>query len=204
MAFTIVGMRKTAESGNPRETTVFVSQEYVPHKERDAVGGVLPNQEWQHPDPETLHYCRLGALTADVRVEDLIESILDLGAGQMGGHVRILFQEHAPWIEERLESWRDRHERRAREEQEYEREREMQAAAQASERAPVYDCCPRCNSQTEQCKSPIHRGQNRCMRCNGGVSNIAKRHCDNCNDLKYREKREAALGHPIAYAGEES
>jgi hypothetical protein len=201
MAFTIVGMRKATEKGHPRETIVYVSHEYIPHKERDAMGGVLPNQEWQHPDPQTLHYCRLGTLMADLRVENLVESILGFGADHMGGHIRILFQEHAPWIEERLDSWS---ERRAREQQEYEREREMQAAAEAAERAPVYDYCPRCNNQMEQCKNPMHRGHNRCMRCNGGESNVAKRHCNNCHDLKYREKREAALGHSITYAGEES
>lgn len=196
MAFTIVGL-KASDAADFCNVTLFISQEYAPHKERDELCRVLRDQEWQHPEPEALRYCRLGTLTNDRRVQGILEALLDLGAGEMGGHIRILYLDECVWLAGQLESWEDR-ERHDAEERAEEERRKMER------RAPVYAYCRRCQTDTEQCKEPRHRGTNRCIRCCGGFWNGSLRHCNNCADLPYREKREAALGHPIVYSGEEA
>jgi len=203
MAITVLGIKKHGAQGAFPRTTFFVSQEYVPHKETDSSGAVLPNQEWQHPKPETLHYCKLGALTSDGGVDGLFHALLELGAGQMGGHVRILTPEECSWLNGRIESWADRHLREKQEELERERQHAAEMAAEQALRAPVYDYCPRCDERTEQCKGPAHRGENRCITCNGGLGDTNRQHCNNCLDLSYRQKRETALGERVVYLGEE-
>jgi len=199
MASTLIVLRTDADSATGlRRLALYLSQEYLPHKERDAAGVVLPNQEWQHPEPTELHYCHIGTLHGDDRTLQVIEATLHLGNGQFGGHGRFLVFDTCLWIEERLESWDDR---RAREEEE-EAEREAERHREWLLAAPIFAYCPHCEQDTEQCKGPDHRGSNRCMRCCGGVGNASVQHCSNCLDLPYREKREIAIKETIAYTGE--
>jgi len=92
---------------------------------------VLPNQEWQHPEPAELHYCEIGTLVGDERVTQLLESTLDLGIGQSGGHGRILDLEDCPWLNDRLETWADRQARTEEDEAEAERQRYAEEMARA-------------------------------------------------------------------------
>jgi hypothetical protein len=178
---------------------LYVSQDYIPHKQRDALGGVLPNQEWQHPEPAALRYCEIGTSVADERVTQRMESILNLGIGQFGGHGRILELESCTWLNDRLETWADRQSRTAQEQA----EAESQKCAEEMAMAPVFDFCKRCVDETEQCKGSTHRGHSRCMLCNGGLGDEFARLCLNCLDLPYRERREKAIGEKIVYLGEE-
>jgi hypothetical protein len=199
VAFTAIVLRTAPGEGGIRRSTLYVSQEYIPHKEKDESGAVLPNQEWQHPEPAELHYCEIGTLAGDERVTQLLESTLDLGIGQFGGHGRILNLDDCPWMNDRLETWADRQART--EEEEAEAERQRYAAEMA--RAPIYGYCARCGCETEQCKGPQHRAENRCMSCGGGLGDVRERYCINCLDLPFREKREQAIGERVVYLGEE-
>jgi hypothetical protein len=203
MAFTVLGVHQSNADSELVRTALFISQEYIPHKDTDSTGAVLPDQEWQHPEPENLHYCKLGVLTGDERVQGLIQCLFDLGADQLGGHARIMFLEQCSWITHQIESWADRHARCEQERIERERQHEIEMAAEQALRAPVYDYCPRCCKENEQCKDPHHRGQNRCMTCNGGLGDPTYRRCTNCLDLPCRQKRDAKLGQAIVYTGEE-
>lgn len=199
MAFTIFAIDRTSSSRLNR-LTLFMSQEYLPYKETDASGQVLPNQEWQHPEPNTLYYVRLGELACDGRVDGLLQSVLDLGASTLGGHARIIMAKTIPsWLRSRLETWDARELRSVRQERE---EQHARMAAEAAIRSPVYATCPRCGVENEQCKSTEHRGENRCLACNGGLADTRRRHCNNCLDLPFRVKREQALGRRIVYEGE--
>lgn len=193
MAITLIGIRESADAGHI--TTFFISGEYIPHKERDEFGNVLPDQEWQHPEPAGLHYCRLGTFAMDEGVGHLLDALLNLGATQMGGHVRVKVVEDASWMPRQIETWADRAERE--ETERIERERQYQF-----EHAQVYGYCSRCAEHTEQCKNPQHRGPNLCINCNGGAGNTTDRHCSNCLDLPWRNKRERALGQEIVYTSE--
>lgn len=115
MAMTLLGVPKKDRESN--ETVYYLSQEYSPTKNKDALGNIVPNQEWQHPVPETLSYCRLGVVTGTDRTDGILKSLLTLGAGQMGGHIRIIL-ETAEWIEERVETLDDRRRREKQEEDE--------------------------------------------------------------------------------------
>jgi|ERR1700688_2281398 hypothetical protein len=130
MAFTVLGIHGSTADAESLWTTLFISQEYIPHKDTDSNGAVSPDQEWQHPEPETLHYCKFGALTSDDRVDCLTHALFDLGAAQMGGHVRIMFLEQCPWITSRIESWADRHARSEQERIERERQHAIEMAAE--------------------------------------------------------------------------
>jgi len=199
VAYTIVVVHSADDEGELHRRRVYLSQEYLPHKERDESGALLPNQEWQHPEPSELHHCDVGMLNGDQRAMQLIEVILNLGTGQTGRHGRMLTLESCPWIEERLETWVDRQAQVEEEQAAEERRRYAEEMA----RAPVYGYCERCARETEQCKGPQHRGRNRYMACGGGLGESRNRVCVNCVDLPYREKREQALGHPIVYSGED-
>jgi hypothetical protein len=202
MALTILAINQSLTTGLYR-TAIYFSQEYMPYKATDAVGAVLTGQEWQRPDAETLRYCDIGELVTDTRVDGLLSTLLSLGAAEMGGHIRILFMDECPWLNGHLETWADRWARSQRELEERERQHVAELAAMEAMRAPILGYCPRCFRQTEQCKGDRHRGENRCMKCNGDLGDPNRRWCANCIDLPYREKREAALGHAIVYAGEE-
>jgi hypothetical protein len=196
MAITLLKITKRRARRELLRTTFLISEEYIQHKETIPDGAVLPNQTWQHPEPETLRYCKLGEFDGDGRVDGIFRALLDLGANQMGGHIRILTPEKCRWLNGRIESWTDRH---IREERGLERSR----AAEQALRAPLYAYCPRCDEPTEQCKESAHRGENRCMTCNGGMGDTNRRYCNNCLDLPYREKRESAIGERVVYMGEE-
>jgi hypothetical protein len=198
MAFTVIGTNKvTAEQS--RSVALFTSEEYLPHKERDTSGNVLPNQEWQHPTPDQLHYCELGTLVTDDRVSQLINAMLELGADQMGGHARVVFTDDAPWLKQRTETWEDRAERERQQLAERERQESLKEAA----KEPCYAFCTRCGATTESCKNLRHRGSNPCMKCGGGLGDSVHRYCVNCLDLPWREKREQAVGQKIVYLNEE-
>lgn len=201
MAMTLLGVPKKDRENI--ETAYYLSQEYSPAKDKDALGNIVPNQEWQHPVPETLSYCRLGVVTGTDRTDGILKALLTLGAGQMGGHIRIIL-ETAEWIEERVETLDDR---RRREEQEENERYAHHIAEQQEERRqaePLYAHCHRCQSSAEQCKGPNHGGANRCMHCCGGIGDAANRICRNCLDLTWREKREQLSGEREVYEGEES
>src|ERR1700722_11158154 len=138
MAITLLGVKKHRAECEFPPTTFFISQEYIPHKETDPSGAVLPNQKWQHPEPDALHYCQLGTLIGDTSVGGLFDILLKLGAGQMGGHVRILTPEECPWLDGRIESWADRHLRENQEELEQEGQHAKDMAADHTKGAPVY------------------------------------------------------------------
>lgn len=199
MAFTVIVLRGAAAGTDLLRSTLFFSQEYLPQKERDPSGAVLPNQEWQHPQPDELHYCEIGTLAGDERVTGLVDMFLNVGTSESGGHVRILFLEDCPWLKDRLETWGDRQARAKQEYAEEQRERQRQEMA----KAPVYKYCEQCGEETEQCKGPEHRGRSRCMTCGGGPGDLGARYCVNCVDLPYRERREATIGQPIVYLSEE-
>jgi hypothetical protein len=202
MAMTLLGVLK--KDHETVETTYYLSQEYLPTKDKDALGNILPNQEWQHPVSETLSYCRLGAVIGTERIDDILKSLLTLGAGGMGGHIRIIFTEAAEWIEERVETLEDRC--RREEQENAERYASYVAENQKEQRRaePIYAYCRRCECSVEQCKGPNHRGVNRCMHCCGEIGDAANRICRNCLDLPWREKREQLRGAREIYEGEEA
>jgi len=194
MAFTIVGVQKT--TGRSRQTPkLFISEEYFANKCDDS-GNVLPAEDWQHPRPEDLRYCRLGTLVTDKRAWDLIKIVLRLGTGQLKGCARIIETDQDSWLRSRTETWNKRAER--------ERQRRAEHDRQEKEaREPVYAFCPRCGATTESCKNPHHRGLHPCIKCGGGIGNRELRYCSNCLDLPWREQRERAVGHQIVYLTEE-
>ena len=203
MAFTLIMLNDTRGGGHPDGTTALISQDYAPHKERDASGEILLDSEWQHPEPQDLYYCKLGKLMCDSLVAGILNAMLSLGARQMGGDIRVLSLDECDWLENQIESWEDRHAREHEEDAERERQYWAEMEAEELARTPVYDFCERCGQVTEACKGPSHRGWNQCMDCGGGVGDPDFRHCINCCDLPNREKREALLGHPIVYGAEE-
>jgi hypothetical protein len=204
MASTLIVLRTDVdgETGLQR-IALYLSQEYLPHKERDDDGVVLPNQEWQHPEPTELHYCHIGTLHGDDRVVQMLEATLHLGNSQFGGHGRLLVLDTCPWINEHLETWEDRHAREAEEQAQRDEGLAAEWHREWTLATPVFAYCQRCEQSTEQCKGPSHRGSNRCMRCCGGVGDTRVRYCANCLDLPYREHRERAINEPITYSGEE-
>src|SRR5580658_8871638 len=111
MGYTVLIVTNPQGDGLLRESTLFISEEYSPTKERDANGAVLPGQEWQHPPPEAMHYCKFGGSSADARAEQHLKTMLSLGAGQLGGHVRVLCLTECAWLTSQTENWDDRHER---------------------------------------------------------------------------------------------
>lgn len=191
---TIVSVHSKQEDGTVH-LGLFASNEYLPYKERDADGNVLPNQEWQHPDPARLRYNELGTLKNSERLSQLFQAIVDVGTGQMGGHIRVIEATDTTCVQGKLQSWTERFDY-----EEAERAEQLEERRRREER--LYEYCPRCGTQTEACKSPLHRGQNRCMECGGGVADVTERHCVNCLDLPWREKREKSLGAPIVYESE--
>jgi RES domain-containing protein len=203
MAYTILRINRVNRATKLCESVIYISQEYLPHKERDATAAVLPNQQWQHPEPEDLYYCRLGTLKADRRSAQLFESSVSLGIGQIGGHGRLLDFKECPWLRRRTIPWAKLKTTIHKTFIEEEERRAAEEARKAEARRPIHEYCRRCDALTEQCKDPNHRGSNRCMDCCGGVADRENRRCVNCLDLPYREKREAALGHKIVYEGEE-
>jgi len=198
MAFTFLALNKTT-SEHKRLVTLFISEEYAAFKETDTSGNVLPNQDWQHPVPEKLHYCKVGSLVGDERVTHLVRAVLELGAGEMGGHARVMFTDRAPWIKQQTETWEDR----ATREREQLAERSRQEKLKEDAKAPVYEYCSRCEETTESCKNPRHRGSSLCIECGGGLADKERRHCLNCVDLPWRERREEATGREIVYLNEE-
>jgi hypothetical protein len=203
MAYTVLVLTDPQGDGLLSESVLFISEEYSPTKERDASGAILPDQEWQHPAPEGLQYCKFGNSSADARVNQHLKTLLSLGVGQLGGHVRMLYLAECSWLKCQTENWENRHAHEAKR-LEAEQRRELEPhLAELREREPIYDYCGRCRREMEQCKGASHRGPNKCIQCCGGVGNPNLRHCRNCLDLPYREKREEALGHPIVYAGED-
>lgn len=201
MALTVIGIRE--KDGEMVRTNLYVSQEYLPHKDCDERGIVLADQEWQHPDAETLRYCFAGALEGDGRVESLLSHVLESGGPWSGGHLRVLFPDNADWIMDQLESWESRWQRERGELEAHHAAHRAQESERRERATPIYGPCPKCGGQTEQCKGLKHRGTHRCGVCCGGIMDHANRYCANCLDLPYREKREAALGEPIIYSGEE-
>ncbi len=198
MAFTIVGVeRTTPEQRNTSE--LFISEEYLPHKECDDTGNVLPGQDWQHPPLEDLHYCRVGTMVTDARAWELIRIVLEQGARELGGHARVIMTEQGSWLRGKIETWSKRAERERLQREEDERQERLKREAEE----PSYAFCPRCGETTECCKDPRHRGPNPCMRCGGGFGGRSPRRCVNCYDLAWREKRENAIGHEIVYLNEE-
>lgn len=198
MAFTVIALKKrTAEQRC--SVALFISEEYLPYKETDPSGNVLPNQEWQHPNLDELHYCRIGTLVTGDRVSQLINVMLELGGDQLGGHARVMFTDEALWLEQRIETWEDRAQRELQQLAERERQEMLKEAA----REPSYAFCPRCGATTELCKNPRHRGSHPCMKCGGGVADREHRYCANCLDLPWREKREQAARHQVVYLNEE-
>jgi hypothetical protein len=198
MAFTIIGTNKVT-ADRRRSVSLFISEEYLPYKERDTSGNVLPNQKWQHPTPNELHYCKVGTLVTDDRASQLITTMLELGADQKGGHARVMFMDEVSWLKKRTETWKDR----AKRERQRLAERERQEILKEAAKEPSYAFCPRCGATTESCKNPRHRGSNPCMKCGGGLGESEHRHCVNCLDLPWREKREQAVGQKIVYLTEE-
>jgi hypothetical protein len=199
MAMTWLCFHQT--QGDLNTLRLFVSNEYTPHKDRDATGKVLPNQEWQHPDPRTLRYTEMGAgLSAPgSHFTSMVRMMIQEGMDFFGGHGRLITEGAEDILGGRQQSWdkkfaEEEESRRADEYRRMEIERE--------ERAPVYEYCSRCNAEREGCKNYNHRGARRCMQCCGGVGDARVRHCRNCLDLPYRELREKALGEPIIYACE--
>jgi hypothetical protein len=208
MAFTLLIVRGTQYGEELcRRQRLFISQEYLPKKDRDSSGQVLPDQEWQHPEADQLNYCEMGHLVLDDRCEDLIELVLHQGVTQLGGHSRLIVLEECTWIDSRVETWSRRQDREAMEYQDYLARRESEEMLRKYEedeaRRPEYAYCERCERETESCKGPSHRGGNRCMTCGGGLGDAKIRHCVNCIDLPFRKKREEVLGRPIIYRGEE-
>ena len=186
---------------------LFVSNEYDVTKERDASGKVLPNQEWKHPDANTLRYTEFGRFDCPESFESSLNAWLHLGVGRFGGHVRLIDEDAASILNGRQQGWdaklKEDEARREEMEAERERERYREHCLEEQRRAPHYDWCGHCGASREVCKNHAHRG-NRCMHCCGGVGDAANRYCRNCLDLPYRELREKALGAPIVYAGEEA
>ena len=178
----------------------FVSNEYLPWKERDAEGKVLPNQEWQHPDPSTLRYTEVQGEGAPNVFPNLIEIIEKNDRKAPNSHIRVIHEGALEISAGRLQSWK---EKIAEDEAWRDAEQRREMDIENEKRAPVYEYCSRCDGEREACKNPKHRGNRKCMTCCGGVGNRDLRHCMNCLDLPYRELREKALGAPIVYAGEE-
>jgi hypothetical protein len=198
MAMTVVCVHSRQEDGTVH-LSLFASNEYLPYKERDSYGNVLPNQEWQHPDPATLRYNELGTLSHSERVSQLLQSIVALGTGQMGGHIRVIEATDKTIIQGRLQSWADRSKF-----EETERGRELRERESEELRSQrLFEYCPRCGTETEACQSPMHRGQTRCTTCGGGIADVTNRHCVNCLDIPWREQREKHTGAPIIYGTED-
>jgi hypothetical protein len=185
---------------------LYVSNEYDVTKKRDAAGKVLPDQEWQHPEANTLRYTAFGRFGCPESFESFLNAWLQLGVGQFGGHVRFIEEDAAAIVNGRQQSWDAKlSEDEARSEEmeaERERERYREHCLEQERRAPHHDWCGRCGASQEVCKNHAHRG-NRCMQCSGGIGDGANRYCRNCLDLPYRELREKVLGAPIVYTGEE-
>jgi hypothetical protein len=194
MALTIVCVR-SLRGDEKVDVTIFISAEYLPFKERDSEGNVLPDQEWRHPDPTTLRYTEVGVLGAPERIAFLLQLVIDNGIKAAGGHFRVIKDGGEELLKGRLQSW---DERRAQEEAE---EAQRQAIEWQRDES-VRGYCARCECQRDMCKGPAHRGQNRCMVCNGGEIDTKNHTCANCADLPYREMREKATGTDIEYAGE--
>jgi hypothetical protein len=180
---------------------LLVSNEYSVDKERDAEGKVLPDQEWQHPDPTTLRYAEFGRFNCPESFASFVHDLLHLGVGQYGGHVRLIEEDTAVVAKDREQSWAEKLDQDETWREEMEAERQREHYLEEQKRAPVYQWCSRCGGQREACKNPAHRG-NKCMHCCGGVGDTNNRYCTNCLDLPFREKREKALGHEIVYTGE--
>jgi hypothetical protein len=203
MAMTFLCVHAT--QGDDKSTLrLFISNEYTPHKDRDADGKVLPNQEWQHPDPLTLRYTEMGVGLSGPgsHFTSIVQTMMQHGVKCFGGHARLITEGAEDILNGRQQSWEEKlaEDQASREAWEAERLQEMWAEEQ--KRAPVYEYCSRCGEEREACKNLFHRGERRCMSCCGGVSDTHNRYCVNCLDLPYRELREKALGTVIVYSGE--
>jgi hypothetical protein len=141
---------------------MFVSNEYVPTKTTGPDGEILPDQKWQHPDPDpvTLSYNELGGLTSSGRIDLMLRAIFRLGCAEMGGHMRVIDTHDMTVVDGRLQSWETRHENEEAERLAHEQERLRQ-----EER--VFEYCNHCQARTESCKDARHRGINSCMECGG-------------------------------------
>jgi hypothetical protein len=148
-----------------------------------------------------LRYTEIGELNGPDRVTHLLQTVIAHGDKFSGGHLRIISEQAGEIAEGRLQSWEEKQAAEDALRKESEAERARQHWIEEQRRAPVYEWCARCRAEREVCKNPEHRG-NRCMHCCGGVGDTENRHCTNCLDLPYREKREKALGASIVYAGE--
>jgi hypothetical protein len=57
---------------------------------------------------------------------------------------------------------------------------------------PIRGWCVECDRETEQCQGPEHVGENRCMKCCGGIHSFRYRICVNCGDGPVGGERETA------------
>ena len=71
MAMVSVAVHHQDEAGLER-LTLYVSEEYLPEKDKGPDGEYLPNQQWRHADARTLQYSEIGTLSADSQIEGII------------------------------------------------------------------------------------------------------------------------------------
>jgi hypothetical protein len=91
MAMTFLCVHQT-QGGDKSTLRLLVSNEYTPTKDRDAEGKVLPNQEWQHPDPLTLRYTEMGVGLSGPgpHFTSPIQTMMEHGVKCFGGHARLI------------------------------------------------------------------------------------------------------------------
>jgi len=60
--------------------------------------------------------------------------------------------------------------------------------------AHIRGWCSDCGKETEQCQGPDHVGDNRCIRCSGGLYSVRYRICVNCGDAPVSTERKTSEG----------
>jgi len=138
----------------------------------------MRDRPWQHPEISSLYFSELGSVSGNRRPAGMIDYLLRMGADHTGGHFRVVKVASKPaWLEGHTVDW-DYQDTLDREfEAQCENARRLEYEREQARRAPIYGFCDRCQTQTEQCKNPNHRGVRRCTRCSGGLGNHVDRFC---------------------------
>lgn len=106
MAITIVCAHIADQVGRIHRR-LFLSNPYCPVRKLDPHDNLVTEQEWQHPDPTTLRYKDLGALETVENTNRLLQAIIELGAHDTQGNVRVIRTTDLTIVADRLQNWEE-------------------------------------------------------------------------------------------------